>query len=74
MKWVMNWLIWAEETIFVYYNPDGFDKNIKFEIMEVVNRVDIDVKDCKWMHNLNSFQPVGINIEYPFGLPLLGQN
>ena len=49
-------------------------KNIKFGILEVVNPVDIDVKECKWMHNLNSFQPVGINIEYPFGLPLLGQN
>ena len=55
-------------------DPDGFDKNMTFGTLEVVNPVDIYVKECKWMHNLNSFQPVDINIEYPFGLPLLGQN
>ena len=55
-------------------DPDGFDKNMKFGILEVVNPVNIDVKECQWMHNLYSFQPVGINIEYPFRLPLLGQN
>ena len=54
-------------------DPAAFDMNIKFGILEVVNPGDIDVKEYKWMHNLNSFQPVGINIEYPFGLSLLGQ-
>ena len=54
-------------------DPDAFDKNIKFGILEVVNPCDIDVKEYTWMHNLNSFQPAGINIEYPFGLPFLGQ-
>ena len=54
-------------------DPDAFDKNIKFGILEVVNPCDIDVKEYTWMHNLSSFQPVGINIEYPFGLPFLGQ-
>ena len=55
-------------------DPNAFDKHIKFGILEIVNPADIDVKEYKWMHKLNSFQPVGINVEYPFGIPFLGQN
>ena len=45
---------------------------MKFGILEVVNPSNIEVKEYAWMHKLNSFQPVGINIEYPFGLSYLG--
>ena len=51
---------------------DGFDRNMKFGILEVVNPGVIDTKEYKWMHKLNTFQPVGINVEYPFGIPYLG--
>ena len=52
---------------------NGFDRFVKFGLLEEVNPVDIEVKEYKWMHKLNTFQPVGINVEYPFGIPFLGQ-
>ena len=55
-------------------DPDDFDKHLKFAILEVVSPTNIEVKEFKWMHRLNCFQPVGINVEYPFGLPYLEQN
>ena len=54
-------------------DPHDFDKHLKFAILEAVSPSNIDVKEFKWMHQLNSFQPIGINVEYPFGLPYLGQ-
>ena len=54
-------------------DQNAFDKNMKFGILEEVRPSDIDVKEYRWMHKLNSFQPVGINVEYPFGIPFLGQ-
>ena len=53
-------------------DPGDFDRYMKFGILEVVNPSNIEVKEYAWMHKLNSFQPVGINIEYPFGLSYLG--
>ena len=55
-------------------DPDAFDKHIKFGILDIVNPTEIEKKEFCWMHKINSFQPVGINIEYPFGIPFLGQN
>ena len=55
-------------------DPDAFDQSIKFGILDVVNPTEIEKKEYLWMHRLNTFQPVGINIEYPFGIPFLGQN
>ena len=55
-------------------NPDAFDQHIKFGILDVVNPTEIEKKEYAWMHRINSFQPIGINIEYPFGIPYLGQN
>ena len=55
-------------------NPDAFDQYIKFGILDVVNPTEIEKKEFAWMHRINSFQPIGINIEYPFGIPFLGQN
>ena len=55
-------------------DPDAFDHNIKFGILDVVNPTEIEKKEFLWMHKLNTFQPTGINIEYPFGIPYLGQN
>ena len=55
-------------------NPEAFNENIKFGILDVTSPAIIEKKEYSWMHKLNTFQPVGINIEYPFGLPFLGQN
>ena len=55
-------------------DPSAFDKNLEFGILDVTNPSNIERKEYTWMHKLNTFQPVGINIEYPFGIPLLGQN
>ena len=55
-------------------DPKAFDSPIKFGILEVVSPAEIEKKEYLWMHRLNTFQPVGINIEYPFGIPFLGQN
>ena len=54
-----------------FTEPEAFDQHIKFGILEVVNPVEIDKKEFKWMHNINSFQPHGINVEYPFGISKL---
>ncbi len=47
---------------------------MKFGILDVVSPQDIIKKEYTWMHRINTFQPDGMNIEYPFGIPLLGQN
>ena len=54
-------------------DPNAFDQYLSFGILDVVTPTDIDKTEFKWMHELNTFQPVGINVEYPFGIPLLGQ-
>jgi len=46
---------------------------MEFGILDVTNPTNIERKEYAWMHKLNTFQPVGINTEYPFGIPLLGQ-
>ena len=55
-------------------DPNAFDRNMEFGILDIVNPADIEAKEYKWKHKLNTFHPVGINIEYPFGIPYLGQN
>lgn len=54
-------------------DPTAFDTHVKFGILDVVNPNDIMKKEFRWMHKVNSFQPLGINVEYPFGIPYLGQ-
>ena len=54
-------------------HPTDFDRYLKFSILDVVNPSSINVKEFKWIDKLNSFQPIGINVEYPFGLPYLVQ-
>ena len=49
-------------------DPNDFDRHFRFAILEVVSPSNIEVKEFKWMHRLNSFQPVGINVEYPFAI------
>ena len=53
-------------------DPNAFDKNIEFGILDVTNPTNIERKEYTWMRKLNTLQPVGINIEYPFGIPFLG--
>ena len=55
-------------------NPEDFDQNISFGILDLVNPVDIERKEYQFMHKLNTFQPIGLNVEYPFGISYLGQN
>ena len=55
-------------------DPNAIDSNMSFGIWEVVNPMDIEQKEFRWMHKLNSFYPAGINVEYPFGISHLGQN
>ena len=55
-------------------DPKAFDEFIKSGILEVVSPSEIEKTEFMWMHRLNTFQPVGINIEYPFGISFLGQN
>ena len=50
-------------------DPDAFDEHIRFGILDVVSPQDIIKKEYTWMHRLNTFQPEGMNIEYPFGIP-----
>ena len=54
-------------------DPSAFDENVEFGILDVTNPAQIERKEYTWMHQLNTFQPVGLNIEYPFGIPFLGQ-
>ena len=56
-----------------FTDPDAFDQHLKFGIIDITNPTDIEKKEYRWMHKLNTFQPTGINTEYPFGIPLLGQ-
>ena len=46
---------------------------MKFGIIDIVTPADIEKKEYRWMYRLNTLQPVGINVEYPFGIPFLGQ-
>jgi len=57
-----------------FTDPNAFDRHVKFGIVDIVNPTDIEKNEYRWMHQLNTFQPAGINTEYPFGIPLLGQN
>ena len=54
-------------------DPKGFDKHYKFGILEIVNPGEIEKKEFKWMHQINSFQPHGINVEYPFGISYIAK-
>ena len=49
-------------------NPNAFDETIKFGILDIVSPTEIEKREFVWMHRLNTFQPVGINTEYPFGI------
>ncbi len=55
-------------------DKNAFNRLVKFGILEVVTPNDIEKKEYKWMHKLNTFQPHGINVEYPFGIPYIGKN
>ena len=55
-------------------NPNDFDRLLKFAFLDDVNPSNIYVKKFRWMHQLNSFQSIGINVKYPFKLPYSGSN
>ena len=72
-------------TRFIFANDDQFAKiNPRENLLArklvgakiytlKVNPSNMEVKEYKWMHRLNCFQPVGINAEYPFGLSYIEQ-
>ena len=47
---------------------------LKFAFLEDDNPSIISVKKSRWIHQLNSFQSIGINVKYPFKLPYSGPN
>ena len=49
----------------------GFDDNYKFTILENCSPRDLSVKEHLWIQRLRSLYPHGINLNSPFGLPLL---
>ena len=66
-KYMLGLHLYLEHQI---NDPDTFDRLIKFGIVDICNPADIEKKEYWFMHQLNTFQPSGINIEYPFGIPL----
>ena len=69
-KYMLGLHLYLEHQI---NDPDAFDRLIKFGIVDICNPADIEKKEYRFMHQLNTFQPSGINVEYPFGIPLRGQ-
>ena len=52
-------------------DADGFDNNFRFTILENCNPRDIEKKEHIWIQKLRSLYPHGLNLNSPFGLPLL---
>ena len=66
-------LVWVLMVSLILQNPKDFDRHSKFSILEALSPSNINVKEFKWMHKLSSFQPIWINVEYPYGLTYLEQ-
>ena len=55
-------------------DADGFDKYFKFTILENCNPRDLGKKEHMWIQKLRTVFPFGLNLNSPFGLPLLTEN
>ena len=49
----------------------GFDNNFKFTILENCSPKDLPKKEHMWIQKMRSIYPFGLNLNSPFGLPLL---
>ena len=49
----------------------GFDDNLKFTILENCSPLSLGTKEHLWIQRLRSLHPNGMNLNSPFGLPLL---
>ncbi len=47
-------------------DPEAFDDNIEFGILDIVSPQDIEKKEYSWMHRLNRFQLLFINVVNSF--------
>ena len=52
-------------------DPEGFDKYFRFTILENCNPRDLPKKEHLWIQKMRSVYPHGLNLNSPFGLPLL---
>ena len=52
-------------------DADGFDNHFRFTILENCNPRDLGKKEHIWMQKLRTLYPHGLNLNSPFGLPLL---
>ena len=52
-------------------DPKAFDNHFIFTILENCNPRDLPVKEHLWIHKMRSLYPHGLNLNSPFGLPLL---
>ena len=52
-------------------DSEGFDNHYRFTILESCNPRDLSRKEHIWMQKLRTLYPHGLNLNSPFGLPLL---
>ena len=52
-------------------NKSDFSKIYKVAILEVCSPKVLDVKEHKYIHQLNALTPNGINLSNPFSIPIL---
>ena len=52
-------------------NPSAFDQHIKFFILENCQPKSLDLKEHLWIQKIRSIYPEGMNLNSPFGIPLL---
>ena len=54
-----------------FCNKTDFNKIYRVLILEVYSPNNLEVKEHKWIHRLNSLMPNGINRDNPFSIPSL---
>ena len=52
-------------------DAEGFDNHFRFTILENCNPRDLSRKEHLWIQKLRTIYPHGLNLNSPFGLPLL---